>query len=140
MMRPVSDRALDGNPIASLIVATHLSARKTIFGDDREEGEALRWLTFAAEQGNPDAFRLLAYRYAHGLGVAQDQAKAVALLEQGARRDDPVSMTALGLLLATGREGTQNLPAAVRWWLRAEPRSPDASRYLGDAYPCGAGV
>jgi TPR repeat protein len=140
MMRPVSDRALDGNPIASLIIATHLSARKTIFGDDREEGEALRWLTFAAEQGNPDAFRLLAYRYAHGVGVAQDQAKAVALLEQGARRDDPVSMTALGLLLATGREGTQNLPAAVRWWLRAEARSPAASRYLGDAHACGAGV
>lgn len=140
MIRPVSDQGLNGNPIASMVVAMHFSARRTIFGDDREEGEAVRWLTFAAEQGNPDAFRVLAYRYAHGRGVAQDRAKAVSLLEQGATRNDPISMTALGFVMAAGHDGTQNLAAAVRWWQRAEAKSAVASRYLGDAYACGAGI
>jgi TPR repeat protein len=141
VMRQVSDDALaNNNPHASLAVAMHLSTRKAIFGDDRSEGDVVRWLTFAAEQGHPDASRMLADRYAHGRGVPQDHAMAAFWFDQGARRDDPISMTALGFLLAAGRGVAQNWPAAIRWWQRAEARAPVASRYLGDAYACGSGV
>lgn len=41
--------------------------------------EAARWYTLAAEQGNRTAQRRLAYLHEHGLGVAQDARKALAL-------------------------------------------------------------
>jgi TPR repeat protein len=125
----------------SLVVANHLGLYKVIVGpDDRVEGEAVRWLTRAAEQGHPDACRLLARRYARGLGVAQDHAIAAYWFDQAARRDDPISMVAIGILRAAGRGVEQSWTEAMRWWRRAEPRSPYASRLLGDAYACGAGV
>jgi TPR repeat protein len=49
-------------------------------------------------------------------------------------------MVAIGFLRAAGRGVEQSWTEAMRWWRRAEPRSPHASRYLGDAYACGAGV
>jgi len=131
----------DGNGSASFTVANHLGLYRVIVGpDERVEGEAVRWLTRAAEQGHPDACRLLARRYARGLGVAQDYAIAAYWFDQAARRDDPISMVAIGLLRAAGRGVDQSWSEAMRWWRRAEPRSPFASRYLGDAYACGAGV
>ena len=140
-MRRVSEEAMAGNPNASLAIATHLGQRKTIFGvDDRIEGDAVRWLTLAAQQGHVDAIRFLAYRYATGQGVRQDHAAAAALFDQAARHDDPISMTAIGLLRAAGRGAPQDWSVAVRWWQYAEGRSPLAARFLADAYACGTGV
>jgi TPR repeat protein len=141
LARRAADEGLAGNGHASISVAHHLSLHASIFGpDDRIEQEAVRWLTLAAEQGHPDAFRLLGYRYAHGRGVPQDYAIAAYWFDQGARRDDPISMTAIGFLSAAGRGVAQSWPDAIRWWQRAETRAPLASRYLGDAYACGVGL
>ena len=141
LARRAADEGLAGNGHASISVAHHLSLHASIFGpDDRIEQDAVRWLMLAAEQGHPDAFRLLGYRYARGRGVPQDYVMAAYWFDQGARRDDPISMTAIGFLSAAGRGVAQNWPAAIRWWQRAETRAPLASRYLGDAYACGVGV
>jgi TPR repeat protein len=135
------DEGRAGNGSASLAVANHLGLYRVIVGpDERVEAEAVRWLTRAAEQGHADACRLLARRYVRGRGVAQDYAIAAYWFDQAARRDDPISMVAIGLLRATGRGVEQSWTEAMRWWRRAESRGPYASRYLGDAYACGAGV
>lgn len=44
-----------------------------------DHGEAARWYTLAAEQGDRTAQRRLAYFHEHGLGVAQDVGKALTL-------------------------------------------------------------
>lgn len=140
-LRTMMENAEGGNHADSLAVATHLGLHRFVVGpDERVEQEAVRWLTLAAQQGHPDAARLLAGRYAHGSGVARDDASAAAWFDQAARHDDPVSMTALGLLFAAGRGVEQNWPSAIAWWRRAEARSPLAARFLGDAYACGIGV
>jgi TPR repeat protein len=132
---------LAGSGNDSLAVANHLGLYNVVVGpDERVEKEAVRWLTRAAEQGHRDACRLLARRYARGLGVAQDYAIAAYWFDQAARKDDPISMVAIGVLRAAGRGVEQSWTEAMRWWRRAETRSPYASRYLGDAYACGAGV
>jgi TPR repeat protein len=141
MARRVSDDALTGNPHAALAFAMHLSARTVIFGDDaRVEEDAVRWLTLAAQQGHPDAFRLLGHRYAVGRGVKQDYAVAAYWFDQGARHNDPISMAAVGFLHAAGRGVPQDWAIAMRWWAYAETRTPIASRFVGDQYACGAGV
>ena len=140
-LNAMMENGLDGNQADSLAVAMHLGLHKFVVGpDDRIEQETVRWLTLAAEQGHNDASRLLALRYLHGSGVARDDARAAAWFDQAARHDDPVSMTALGLLYATGRGVPQNWRSARWWWQRAERRTPFAARFLGDAYACGAGV
>src|SRR5262249_5179142 len=140
-VRRAAEEGLAGNGHASFGVAMHLSLHAAVFGpDDRVEQEVVRWLTLAAGQGHLDALRLLGHRYARGRGVPQDYALAAYWFDQGARRDDPVSMTALGFLYAAGRGVEQSWPAAIRWWQRAETRAPLASRFLGDAYACGIGV
>jgi len=135
------EAGLAGNNSASLTVANHLGLYRVVIGpDERVEADAVRWLTRAAEQGHRDACRLLARRYARGLGVAQDYAIAAYWFDQAARRDDPISMVAIGFLRAAGRGVEQSWTEAMRWWSLADSRSPYASRYLGDAYACGAGV
>jgi TPR repeat protein len=137
----LAEDALAGNGHASMAVASHLAVRKIILGpDDRVEQDVVRWLTLAAQQAHPDAYRLLGYHYAHGRGVAPSDTVAAYWFDQGARHDDPISMTAIGFLLAAGRGLTQDWPAAIRWWQRAEGRTPLAARFLGDAYACGIGV
>ena len=140
-LRTMMDNGADGNHADSLAVAMHLGLHQFVVGpDQRIEQEAVRWLTAAAQQGHPDAARLLAGRYARGSGVARDDASAAAWFDQAARHDDPLSMTAMGLLFAAGRGVEQSWPSAIAWWRRAEGRSPLAARFLGDAYACGAGV
>ena len=116
---------LAGSGNDSLTVANHLGLYNVIVGpDERVEGQAVQWLTRAAEQGHRDACRLLARRYARGLGVAQDYAIAAYWFDQAARRDDPISMVAIGFLRATGRGVDQSWTEAMRWWRRAEARQP----------------
>jgi TPR repeat protein len=136
-----AEDGLGGNGHASVGIATYLAVESALAGTDvRTEEEAARWLHLAVTQEHPDAFRLLAFRYAHGRGVTQNDTAAAYWFYQGALRGDVVSMTALGLRYAAGLGVTQNWNAAVRWWMRARAQSPLASRFLGDAYACGLGV
>jgi TPR repeat protein len=140
-LRTMIANGVDGNYADSLAVAMHLGLHTFIVGpDERVEQEAVRWLTLAAQQGHPDAARLLAGRYARGSGVPRDEARAAAWFDQAARHDDPLSMTAIGFLYAAGRGVEQNWESALWWWRRAEARTPFAARFLADAYVCGAGV
>jgi TPR repeat protein len=142
LVRRVTEEALSGNnPNASLAVVTHLGFRTAIFGaDDVVDAESMKWLTLAAQQGHPEAFRILGHRNAAGHAVAQDYGEAAKWFDLGARLNDPISMTAIGFLRAAGRGASQDWAVAIRWWTYAENRSPLAARFLGDAYACGAGV
>src|SRR5215831_15227880 len=129
-MRMWVERGLEGNANESLSVALHLAVHPSIFGpDDRVEQDVVRWLTLAAEQGHVDAPWLLAHRYAIGRGVPQDYAAAAYWFDQAARHDNPIAMTAIGFLRAAGRGAAQSWPEAIRWWRRAEGRTPVAARF-----------
>ena len=136
-----AEDGLRGNGNASVAIATHLSLESALAGGDlRTEEAAARWLHLAAAQEHPDAFRLLAFRYAHGRGVEQNAAAAAYWFHQGALRGDAIAMTALGLRYAAGAGVRQDWEIALRWWMRAQGRTPLASRFVGDAYACGLGV
>ena len=137
----MAENGLAGNLYDSIGVAQQLDLYKVIVRQDEEvEAETVRWLALAAQQGHDAAYRLLAQRFAHGWGAKRDYAMAAYWFDQGARHDDPISMTAIGFLYAAGRGVEQNWKAAIYWWRRADGRNPLAARFLGDAYACGAGV
>jgi TPR repeat protein len=136
-----AEDGLRGNAHASIGVAMHLGTESVLGPENpRLEDEAARWLNLAATQEHLDAFRLLAFRYSRGRGVAQSDAAAAYWFHQGALRGDQISMIALGMRYAGGLGVAQDWNAAVRWWTRAQARAPLASRFLGDAYACGLGV
>ena len=136
-----AEDGLSGNGNASVGIAMHLAVESALAGTHLQtEVEAARWLHLAVNQEHRDAFRLLAFRYAHGRGVAQNDTAAAYWFHQGALRGDEISMTALGLRYAAGRGVNQNWNAAVTWLRRAQAKTPVASRFVGDAYACGLGV
>jgi TPR repeat protein len=139
-VRQEMEEALAGNGNASFAVGLHLSSHRDIFGaDETVEADVVRWLTLGAEQGHVDAMRLLAFRYAHGLGTPQNYPLAAYWFDRAARHDDALSMVAIGFLHAAGRGIAQDWTTAIRWWQRAGG-APLARQYLGDAYACGLGV
>lgn len=54
------------------------------FGVRKDYGEALRWYTLSAEQGNPDAEYSLGVMYLNGQGVRKDLAEALKWLRRAA--------------------------------------------------------
>jgi hypothetical protein len=118
LIRRVSDEALAGNnPNASLAIVTHLGLRTAIFGaDDVVEAEAMKWLTLAAQQGHPEAFRILGHRNAAGHGVAQDYAEAAKWFDLGraAQRSDLDDRDRLSARRRA--RASQDWAVAIRWW------------------------
>ena len=75
----------------------------------------------------------LAYRYRRGKGVEQNDTAAAFWFHQSAADGNNVAMIALGLIYAWGRGVPQDPPGAVRWWQKAQPTTPVASRRLRPA-------
>lgn len=90
-------------------------------GVEIDYGEALRFLSAAADQGASRAVLNLGIMYAEGLGVAQDVAEAIRLLEAVARPDD--SSDAFLARIELGRTYAQRAspakPAAALKWYSA---------------------
>ena len=87
-------------------------------------------LSAAAAQAAPGAFDL-GRMYRHGSGVAQDSARAFALIHTAARDGEPAAMFTLANMLEAG-EGTPRDRAAARKWLEAaaELESAEALQLL----------
>lgn len=130
-----------GNPNASFGVALYLSVQPaTPRADAMTEAAAMQWLHLAAEQGHPDAYAFLGYRYRDGLAVERSDQAAAYWFHRAAAEGNNIGMVALGLLYAAGRGVPQDWAAAVSWWRKAEPTHAFAARLVGDAYVCGLGV
>jgi TPR repeat protein len=103
--------------------------------NERNDGEAAKWVLLAANQGHQNAYIQLGRRYLRGLGLEQSDEAAAYWFYQGATHGDTLGMIALGSLYAAGRGVPQDWKIAVSWWRRANHH-----RFIGDAYACGLGV
>jgi TPR repeat protein len=115
---------------------------------DCDFGKAHRWLSLAAEAGNPVALYYLGSLYEHGYFVERDTAlarefyaRSLPGLRTLAAEGDPEAMADLGLLYNTGL-GIECKPESSVYWVTkaAEAGLPRAQYYTGFYYFHGVGV
>lgn len=118
--------AILGNPYAKYRAAKRILANPSAAPE--ETGDAVMWLTQAAEAGLDDAQYALGRLYLDGVSVERDTTLAVIWLSRAAEQGNPQAMYVLGKLnLEAG-----NHPAALRWFQRtAELGNPFAQYQLG---------
>lgn len=115
---------------------------------DRDFGEAHRWLSLAAEGGNPVALYYLGSLYERGYFVERDTALACEFYARSlpgvrilAAEGDPDAMADLGLLYNIGLGLESHRESSVCWVTRAaEAGLPRAQYYAGFYYFHGVGV
>jgi TPR repeat protein len=104
--------------------------------------KAMEAWTTIAKQGHPRAEACLAYLYAHGMGVPEDDTKAVDLYRQATEQGDAAGENGLANMYENGRGGlTRNLAEAVKWYRQsADQNFAEAAANLGVMYQNGWGV
>lgn len=105
-------------------------------------GEALKWWTRAAEQGNRWAISMLADMHRRGIGMPKDEGAAVAWYRRGAELGYGESARNLADALLSGLGGAARDPEAARRWLLSSIASGDkyAPARLTRIYADGDGV
>lgn len=83
-------------------------------GVERDLALAVRWLTLAAEAGDPVGQRNLATLHFRGEGVAQDDGRAAALYRAAAEQDDAAAQDMLSWMLL--EDGPLFDPVEARLW------------------------
>ena len=110
-------------------------------GVARDPELALRWLTLAAEAGDPVARRNLAALYFKGEGVAQDHTRAAELYRAAAKVGDAPAQDTLSWMLLEGETAPFDASEARRWALAAaEQGVAPAMTRLGMIYHNALGV
>ena len=95
----------------------------------------------AAASGNAEAQRRLAFRYYHGEGVAQNNAKAVAWFEKAAATGDTESTSNLAKMYEYGMGVAQDDKRAAEWYRRAAELGEASSQFsLSVMYYQGQGL
>ena len=87
-------------------------------GVEREPEMAVRWLTIAAEGGDPAGQRNLATAYFRGLGVAEDQSAALGWYRKAAEAGDAEAQDMLSWMLVEG-DLVEPDPVLARRWAEA---------------------
>lgn len=95
----------------------------------------------AGEQADARSLYILGARYADGIGVAKDPARAIALWRQAADQGDPDAQTSLGWMLTLGEGIAADPVGAVEWYQRAAVQGHAAGQlYLGVKLRDGEGI
>ena len=98
----------------------------------------------ACEEGNQDAIHWMFVAYSNGLGVEQDEDKALEYLKILAEYGYPDMQCGLGKWYETVDWGTRKEEMnreAVKWFAKAAERgNVEAMYYLGECYRDGSGV
>jgi hypothetical protein len=103
--------------------------------------DAVRFLTKAAEKGQPVAQFRLGSMYEHAEGVATDLAKAAHWYEMAANQGNRKAMHNLAVFYATGALGRKNMGEAARWFEKAATLGVRDSQFnLAYLYESGDGV
>ena len=93
------------------------------------------------KSGTPDSQFNLAMLHQNGLGVPEDRAKALALLQSAAERGSAAAQTVLGTKYAQGDGIARNDAEAAQWYEKAASQGYVwAQVLLGLAYQSGQGV
>src|ERR1700754_3661997 len=85
----------------------------------RDIGEAIRWLSRAADLGSTEAQRELGLLLIRGEGANKDPDQAALLLRQAAESDDAEAEAALGVMYAYGDGVPQDWALALDWSRKA---------------------
>jgi len=119
--------------------------------DDFEDGEeayergdystALILFKKTAEQGNAEAQINLGIMYVEGLGVEQDDSKAVKWFRKSAEQGNAEAQGLLGTLYENGLGVPQDYTEALKWYRKAaEQGNADSQREIGYLYAKGQGT
>ena len=101
---------------------------------------SVHWIALRAARGSPAAQHRLGVMYAQGLGVAQDDAKAVQWFDRAALQDDIAAENDLGVMYAQGRGVPQSYGKAEAWFAAAARSFAPAQFNLGVTFEFGRGV
>jgi TPR repeat protein len=103
-----------------------------MFGHDAPDA-AVPFFQGAAEQGHPEALRMLAFQHAEGRGLPRDPAAARELYRRAADAGDPFAPVALAGMLDAGAGGPRDRDGAIRYLRRAaDAGAPDADQRLAE--------
>ena len=92
---------------------------------ERRDNQYIRWMTKAADKGNPKAMYQLGACYLYGTGVKKDVEKAVSLLERSSEMGEPESSYYLGQyyeLMAKDKKKAQ------QWYDKAAEQGYEAAK------------
>ena len=117
-------RAIAGDPRAQNDLASRL-----IGADPPDVEEAADWFREAAIQGVPGAQYNLGVLYERGLGVRQDETRALLWYHSAAEQGHPLAQYNLGILYAAGRSVPLSYAEAAVWFERAAARGVPAAAY-----------
>ena len=107
----------------------------------QDYAKAHRLLLPEARKGDVLAQYNVAYMYASGLGVEQNEAEAVKWYRSAAEQGDARAQTNLGLMFVQGRGVEQDFQEAMKWYLKAaEQGNALAQNNIGSLYLNGQGV
>ena len=127
-----------GDKRAAFLLASRYASGR---GVPRDDSEAVRWFTAAAEGGLAEAQYNLGIMYLTGRGVPLDPAKGAWWYERAAEQDLAEAQFNLGTLYGTGRGVRRDEALAVKWLTRAANRGLERAQYnLGTLYEHGRGV
>lgn len=98
-------------------------------------------LRAASFRGDPSAQRVLAWKYANGKDVTEDQEEASRLFRKAAEQGDQYAQAALGVRLQEGIGTPKNRLEAFKWFrLSANQGNDVAQNMLGVCYFYGLGT
>ena len=84
-------------------------------GVAKDDAEAVRWYSLAAQQKDAQGLTNLAAMYLQGRGVQRDYARALDLSKQAAESGYPVAQNNLALMYANGQGVKQDYVMAYAW-------------------------
>ncbi len=96
-------------------------------GVAKNEQEAIKWYTLAAEQGHADAIVTLGMMYSEGRGVKRDLQEAVRWYTQAAGQGNADVQLILAEMLAGSPKELENLQESYKWTLLAEANGRDVA-------------
>ena len=101
-------------------------------GIDEDDAEAAAWFEKASEKGDTGSMYYLSTMYSKGIGVSQNQEKAIELLEQEADCGIASSMNLLGRIYEFGKWAyyvqTTDLTKALKWYKKAEEHNFEGAK------------
>jgi|SRR5450830_18047 len=110
-------------------------------GVDKDEKEAAHWFRLAADKGNAEVQRNLAFAIFHGRGVPRDDAEGIRRLRLAADGADAPAQRQLGYHFAIGHGVHADEKEAVRWFRLAADQNDVFAQYnLAFALASGRGV
>jgi localization factor PodJL len=134
----LASRAEAGDANAELAVATkYLGETEAV----HDPAAGFRWMSRAAQHGNPVAQFMLGSLYLKGVGTTASAGQAMRWYEAAALQGNRKAMHDLAIAYAEGLGGTKNLSEAVRWLSRAASYGYVDSEFdLAVLYERGDGV